>query len=108
MEKLFRVINNYQVILYFNEKGQRHRNEGPAMIWPDGSCAWYKNGELYRKNGPLTIRLDGTQQYRKCIYNPADTKDGLIAIFPDHSRLQCQNGIRKMIAKTHSKKKTRK
>lgn len=37
---------------YYNSKGQRHRLDGPAIEFKDGSYAWYKNGKLHRRGGP--------------------------------------------------------
>ena len=53
----------------------------PAMIWPSGSCTWYRYGSLYREKsrggtsiwyldglkhreeGPAVTRLDGTTEW---------------------------------------------
>ena len=29
------------------QNDQRHREDGPAVVWPDGLCAWYLNGKDY-------------------------------------------------------------
>jgi hypothetical protein len=41
----------------------RHRDEGPAIIWPGGSQFWYQEGKLHRKNGPAIIRPNGHQYW---------------------------------------------
>ena len=28
-----------------NSAGQLHRDDGPAMVYPDGTQEWYRNGE---------------------------------------------------------------
>jgi len=28
--------------------GKLHREDGPAMIWTDGTKEWYREGKLYR------------------------------------------------------------
>ena len=33
-------------------RGKLHRIDGPAIIWPDGSEAWYQNDVLHRTDGP--------------------------------------------------------
>jgi hypothetical protein len=34
---------------WFNDKGERHRLDGPAIEWVDGYKFWYNNGEyIYR------------------------------------------------------------
>ena len=32
--------------------GELHKNDGPAVEWPDGSSAWYVGGKLHRIDGP--------------------------------------------------------
>ena len=29
-----------------------HREDGPAVIWPDGFVEWYLNGKRHREDGP--------------------------------------------------------
>ena len=45
-------INSFGEIRYFNEKGQLHREAGPAIEWSDGEKEWYVNGILHRIDGP--------------------------------------------------------
>jgi hypothetical protein len=40
-----------------------HREDGPAVIHPDGSRAWFKNGFLHREDGPAFIRANGTEEW---------------------------------------------
>jgi hypothetical protein len=39
-------------IEYQNEKGQRHRTDGPAVEYKDGVKQWWVNGQCHRENGP--------------------------------------------------------
>lgn len=65
----------------------RHRTDGPASTWSDGSqfwfiddklhrdddlpaamvvckrLLWYKHGRLHRENGPAVIWVDGTREW---------------------------------------------
>ena len=34
-------------IIYYNEKGKWHREDGPALEWNTGSRYWYLNDESY-------------------------------------------------------------
>ena len=43
--------------------GQRHRLDGPADIWANGSQAWYVNDQLHRLDGPAVIYANGTQEW---------------------------------------------
>jgi hypothetical protein len=57
------VIDEFDNKKWFNDKGQLHREDGPAEI-RDGTKAWYINGKLHRIGGPAIICTDGT----KCWY----------------------------------------
>ena len=46
-----------------NEQGALHRVGGPAVIWTNGTQAWYLNGELHRVNGPAVTHEDGYQAW---------------------------------------------
>ena len=35
-----------------NEKGELHREDGPAIEHGDGTKSWYHNNQLHRENGP--------------------------------------------------------
>ena len=40
---------------------QRHREDGPAVECSDGSTSWWKHGELHRLDGPAIEYPDGTK-----------------------------------------------
>lgn len=48
---------------YTNDKGKKHRDDGPAMIFNDGHERWYRNGKLHRKDGPAVILPNGDTEY---------------------------------------------
>jgi hypothetical protein len=37
---------------WFNFAGERHREDGPAIEWSDGTKFWYLNDRLHREDGP--------------------------------------------------------
>ena len=39
----------------------RHREDGPAIEWADGSKSWYLNGERHREDGPAIEWVDGSK-----------------------------------------------
>jgi len=61
---LYEQIKNPQVdykgdLRWYNEKGERHRLDGPAFISKDGKREeWYVNGEKHREDGPAVEYLD--------------------------------------------------
>jgi hypothetical protein len=44
-----------------DEHGELHRDDGPALIWSDGTQEWWQHGERHRDDGPALIRSDGMQ-----------------------------------------------
>ena len=48
---------------YYSDKSMavrlRHREDGPAIEWADGSKAWFINGERHREDGPAIEDADG-------------------------------------------------
>ena len=43
--------------------GKFHNPDGPAIIYPSGSKAWYQNGCRHRTDGPAVERADGSKEY---------------------------------------------
>ena len=46
-----------------NADGERHREDGPALIFTDGTQWWYQNGLLHREDGPAQIWVDGVEHW---------------------------------------------
>ena len=36
---------------YYNNAGELHRDDGPAVLWADGTKLWYQNGLRHRTDG---------------------------------------------------------
>jgi|ERR1700691_2718672 len=47
-------------IYYCYLNGKLHREDGPAIIHPDGALEYYLNGLRHREDGPAAIWRDGT------------------------------------------------
>ena len=39
----------------YNDAGQLHREDGPAIVYMDGRQFWYQNGKLHREDGPAVV-----------------------------------------------------
>lgn len=57
--------------LYWFYKGKRHREDGPAIVYPEskhltnGKHVWYQNGVLHREDGPaISNHLLGWYEWR--------------------------------------------
>jgi hypothetical protein len=49
--------------IFYRVNGQLHREDGPAVIHPDGGKEWWLNGERHRSRGPAIIYSDGSQEW---------------------------------------------
>lgn len=63
------MIQEYRVKVYedrtewFNLDGERHREDGPAFEWANGTKCWYLNGKYHREDGPAVEYADGTKEW---------------------------------------------
>jgi hypothetical protein len=57
------IIDKYNIKQWFNSQGQLHREDGPAVIWPNGDKYWYKNGQLHREDGPAEEWTHGNKYW---------------------------------------------
>jgi hypothetical protein len=70
-------------IEYRNEHGKRHREDGPATTWTDGTKEWYLHGNLHREDGPALIYPNGSESW--WIHGKRHREDGPAATWPDGS-----------------------
>lgn len=52
-----------RTVKYLNNQDQLHREDGPAIIYPDGTQEWYRNGVLHRGDGPAVVHPDGKEEW---------------------------------------------
>lgn len=45
--------------MWYNEQGQYHRTDGPAIEWTSGTKCWYQMGLRHRTDGPAIEWPDG-------------------------------------------------
>ena len=43
--------------------GKRHREDGPAIEWADGTKQWWLNGKRHREEGPAVEYEDGYKEW---------------------------------------------
>ena len=53
------VVDSYGAHRYYNLAGELHRDNGPAVVYPDGSKLWIIRNALHREDGPAIERADG-------------------------------------------------
>ena len=44
---------------YFNDKGEFHREDGPAIEWADSVKHWFIEGKRHQLDGPAVEWYDG-------------------------------------------------
>ena len=48
---------------WYNEKGELHREDGPAVEWACGHKSWFKEGQRHRENGPAIEWANGYKEW---------------------------------------------
>ncbi len=61
--KVGKVVDEAGNTFYYNEKGQYHRIDGPAVYYIEGYKVWWVNGKIHRLDGPAVEYPDGTVAY---------------------------------------------
>ena len=56
-------VDRYGTRRYYNSAGQLHRDEGPAVIWANGTKEWYQNSLRHRTDGPAVDWGDGYHEW---------------------------------------------
>ncbi len=46
-----------------NDKGELHREGGPAVEYKNGTKYWHKNEKIHRLDGPAIEHFDGTRKW---------------------------------------------
>jgi hypothetical protein len=54
--------------------GKRHREDGPAVEWPDGYKEWWLHGKLHREDGPAIEYAEGNKWW--CRHGKLHREDG--------------------------------
>lgn len=74
-----------------NERGELHREDGPAIIYANGSKSWYLKGERHREDGPAITRANGDKLW--FLHNKLHRTDGPAAVDAGVIQLWYLNGI---------------
>lgn len=77
-------------VLYKDDRGFPHREDGPAYIGPDGAKEWFKHGEFHREDGPAIIDKDGGEHYY--VNGKLHREDGPATSHPDKGEIWYKNG----------------
>jgi hypothetical protein len=77
--------------MYYYKDDKKHRDDGPAIIRADGRKAYYKNGKIHRDDGPAVIYPNGTKEYYKDDKRHRD--DGPAVIYPNGEMYYYKDGV---------------
>ena len=61
--KITKEVSEYGTIRYYNEQGQLHREDGPAIEHADGDKHWFLNDKLHREDGPAIEWANGHKEW---------------------------------------------
>ena len=78
---------------YFNHANQLHCEDGPALIFPNGTGVWYHNGVLHREGGPAVIGSNG-RHFEWFQNGVLHRTDGPAVEYADGSREWWLDGVR--------------
>lgn len=79
-------------MVYYNELGQLHRVDGPAIKHANGSQEWWFNGKRHRVGGPAVIYTDGIEEWYH--HGKRHRVDGPAMILSNESQYWYINDIR--------------
>lgn len=71
--------------------GVVHRDDGPAIIFKDGTRVWYQHGKIHRENGPAIEHPDGGTEWSQ--NNRLHRTDGPAVEYPTGLRYWFVNGF---------------
>lgn len=91
-------IDEFGTKRYFNEKGQLHRENGPAVEWvigtkewwTIGSKEWWVNGQLHREGAPAIVYGNGDKEW--WVNGQRHRENGPAIVLVNGSKLWFLNG----------------
>jgi hypothetical protein len=75
---------------WLDENGRLHRDDGPALVLPNGQEEWYRHGILHREDGPAVVWPDGREAW--CRHGMLHREDGPAVVRPDGREEWWRNG----------------
>ena len=54
-----RVYSRYGTVRWLDDDNARHREDGPAVVWADGTQYWFNRGKSHFAHGPAILNDDG-------------------------------------------------
>ena len=57
------IVDNDGTTRWYNQAGELHRENGPALEFENGSKSWWKHGKRHREDGPAVEWADGDKEW---------------------------------------------
>ena len=51
------------LVRWLDDKGNFHREDGPAEVYADDSRLWWRHGDFHFAHGPSDVYADGTLEW---------------------------------------------
>ncbi len=67
--------------IFYSMEGKEHREDGPAIEWPNGTNLWYIDGKLHSTDGPAVDRTNGAKEWY--LNGVRHRLDGPAVIYPN-------------------------
>lgn len=83
-------VNKEGTIRWYNEKGEYHREDGPAIERSNGDKYWFINGKLHREDGPAKEWSNGNKYW--FINGKCHREDGPAVEYSDGEKCWYLNG----------------
>ena len=61
--KAYKVVDSSNNVRWYNEAGQLHRVDGPAVEYAAGHKSWWLNGKFHREDGPAYEYANGDRSW---------------------------------------------
>ena len=56
-------VDEFGIKRWRNERGEHHREDGPAVEWTNGAKSWCINDKLHREGGPAIEYANGNKSW---------------------------------------------
>ena len=55
--------NRSGTVRWLDDEGHYHREDGPAIVWPNGTQWWFSHGGYHFAHGPSDLYADGALRW---------------------------------------------
>ena len=86
------IMDSFGNKIWKNKEGQRHRINGPAIIYSDNHMEYFFEGKLHRTDGPALFYNDGYEAY--FLHGIRHREDGPALIYEDGTEVYYVHGLK--------------